>query len=103
VAVTRPPLQGAEDEHVECALKKIKAAVVRDLGHRRRQSTFKDVDCLRLILKNLTARCDLLGKAPNNGHNGKAGRFTQQAKAQAYILRADQISSDHKKLPSKIY
>ena len=39
VAVPRPPLQGAQDEHVERALEQLQALVVRASGHGSRQST----------------------------------------------------------------
>ena len=49
VAVLGPPLQGAENEHVEGALEQLQAPVVGVLGHSRRQSTALDVGRLRLV------------------------------------------------------
>src|SRR3954465_509105 len=49
VTVLRPPLEGAEDEHVERALEKLQPLVFRAFGHSRRQSTALDVGCLRRV------------------------------------------------------
>src|SRR5262245_64576769 len=48
VAMSRAPLQRAEDEHVERALQQLEAAVVGRLRHGSRHPTSLAVDCLLL-------------------------------------------------------
>src|SRR5215831_17695897 len=49
VTVAGTPLQGPEDEHVEGALEELEAFAFGVFGHRGRQSTALDVECLQPV------------------------------------------------------